>query len=218
MIALTTPLQTAFEMQRQTTEASQQMIEDGMQIQQSATETFLENSMDTQRSVQKQWIELSRQMMTVPLDVLESTVNEMESTMRDAMDEQFEQNADRAQQQLNTQFEQNAKFTQELLNTQFDGGAELVQQLLNAQADAVQSALHGGTPDFETMLDGQFDLVADSQNEAWKRLETGLLDILIELNTQQRDLVTQSFENLTDVNYDAEYRAIEIVNQAEETA
>lgn len=218
MTELTTPLQAVFEMQRQTTEASKQLFEQGMEIQQDTTETFLQNSMDAQRSVQQQWTDLGRQMMKAPLDALESAGDETEATIRDSMHEQFENNADLTQQQLNAQFEQNAEFTQELLNAQFERGAEFVQELFDTQVDAIQSAFEMDAFDFGTMLDEQFEMVADSQDEAWEQFETEFLAALDEWNEQQMDLVSQSFENLTEANYDAEYRSIEVVNQTEESA
>lgn len=203
MTNATTPIHTMFEMQRQATKPAQQLFEQGLEIQQNATEAFLRNSMTAQRSAQKQGAELAHEVTDAQIDAFESAVDENESDFRTAMDQQFEQNAE---------------LTQDVLNSQFEQGAEFFQQLLNAQFDAFQTSLESEDFDVRATVDEQFEAYSDAQDEAWDEFEPEFLDAFEDLNEQQQQFVAQSIDAFLDAHADAERQTVEGVQQAEEAA
>jgi hypothetical protein len=213
-----TPFQSVFEMQRQSIEASQQLLEHGLELQGNATETFLHNSFATQRSAQDRGAQLAQEMTNTQVEASESMFEETERAIRSAMDDQFEQNAEMTQELLNDQFEQNAEMTQELLNDQFEQGADFLKALLKGQLDAFGSTLEAEHLDLRGIVDEQFGALSDSRNAAWRQFEPEFLEAVDELNERQRTLVSQSTEAFLGAHRDVEERAIEDVQQAQDAA
>ena len=85
MTNATTPIQAAFEMQRETIKQTQQLFEQSLELQQNALEAFMHNGISAQRSAQKQATELVQQLANAQYDAIESAVDEDE--IRAALDE-----------------------------------------------------------------------------------------------------------------------------------
>ena len=167
-----------FEMQRQSIKTTQQLFDQGLELQRSAAEMFLRNSFATQRSAQTWGLEFAHQMANSQFDSLESMMDDMEREFRSAMDDQFQRNADLLQQSLDDQFEQ---------------GADFVQQMLNAHVDGVQSAFTEAF-DGQSMIDSQFRAISDSQDLIWEQFEPEVINAVDQVAEQQRTLVAQSMD------------------------
>ena len=92
MVDYTTPVTTAFEMQRATIEQSQKALEQSVSFQQNVNEAVID-SLDTQESAQRRGVELSKTAFHSYLDAIETTVPGMAGTtdeMRQAVDEQYD--------------------------------------------------------------------------------------------------------------------------------
>ena len=201
MTNTTTPIQTAFEMQRQSTTQGQKLFEQGLDIQRNAMETFLHNGLAAQRSAQKQGAEFAHELTNTQIAAFEAAVDENEGEIRSAMDEQFEQNA---------------ALTKRLLDAQFEQGADLVQGLMNAQFDAFQSAFDDAEFDLRSRVDEQFEALDESQEEAWDEFESAFQEALDDLSEQQKVLVAESVEAFLDAHRETEAQTIEGVQRTEE--
>ncbi|MFC7009322.1 helix-hairpin-helix domain-containing protein [Halalkalicoccus salilacus] len=199
MTNATTPIEATFEMQRQSIKQTQQLFEQGLELQRNALETFLHNGISAQRSAQRQGAELLQQLVNAQFDAFESAVDEDE--IRSAADEQFEQNA---------------KYTQQLINAQFEQGTELLQKLLNAQFDAFESAVD--EDEYRSAMNSQFYDFEGAQNEAWDEFESGFVEAFEALSNQQKHVVAQSVDAFLDAQQDAEQQTIQGVQQAEQVA
>ncbi|WP_336343500.1 helix-hairpin-helix domain-containing protein [Halalkalicoccus ordinarius] len=199
MTNATTPIQAAFEMQRESIKQTQQLFEQSLELQQNALEAFMHNGISAQRSAQKQGTELFQQLANAQYDAIESAVDEDE--IRSAVDEQFEQNA---------------RLTQQLLNAQFEQGAELIQQLFNAQYDAVESAVDD--EQFRSAMNSQLYDFEAAQEEAWDEFESEFVAAFKELGAQQQRVVAQSVDTFLDAQQDAEQQTIQGVQQAQNAA
>jgi methyl-accepting chemotaxis protein len=92
MVDYTTPVTTAFEMQRATITQSQKALEQSVAFQQNVNEAVID-SLDTQESAQRRGVELSKTAFHSYLDAIESTVPGVAGTvaeMRSAVDEQYD--------------------------------------------------------------------------------------------------------------------------------
>jgi methyl-accepting chemotaxis protein len=92
MTDYTTPVTTAFEMQRATIEQSQKALQQGLTFQQNVSEAFI-GSLDTQESAQRRGVELSKTAFHSYLDAIEATVPGMGGQIeevRQAVDEQYD--------------------------------------------------------------------------------------------------------------------------------
>ena len=92
MVDYTTPVTTAFEMQRATIEQSQKALEQTVSFQQTVNEAFVD-SLDTQESAQRCCVELSKIAFHSYLDAVEPTMPGMAGTVeevRTAVDEQYD--------------------------------------------------------------------------------------------------------------------------------
>ncbi|WP_336364993.1 helix-hairpin-helix domain-containing protein [Halalkalicoccus salilacus] len=199
MTNATTPIEATFEMQRQSIKQTQQLFEQGLELQRNALETFLHNGISAQRSAQRQGAELLQQLVNAQFDAFESAVDEDE--IRSAADEQFEQNA---------------KYTQQLINAQFEQGTELLQQLANAQFDAFESAVD--EDEYRSAMNSQFYDFEAAQDDAWDEFESGFVEAFKALSDQQQRVVTQSVDAFLDAQKNAEQQTIEGVQQAENVA
>ncbi|WP_336365191.1 helix-hairpin-helix domain-containing protein [Halalkalicoccus salilacus] len=199
MTNATTPIEATFEMQRQSIKQTQQLFEQGLELQQNALETFLQNGISAQHSAQKQGTELLQQLVNAQFDAFESAVDEDE--IRSAADEQFEQNA---------------KYTQQLINAQYEQGTELLQQLVNAQFDAFESAID--EDEYRSAMNSQFYDFEGAQNEAWDEFESGFVEAFEALSNQQKHVVAQSVDAFLDAQKDAEQQTVQGVRQAEQVA
>jgi len=92
MVDYTTPVTTAFEMQRATIEQSQKALEQSVTFQQTVSEAVID-SLDTQESAQRRGVELSKTAFHSYLDAVETTMPGMASTIdevRQSVDEQYD--------------------------------------------------------------------------------------------------------------------------------
>jgi hypothetical protein len=92
MVDYTTPVTTAFEMQRATIEQSQKALEQSVSFQKNVNEAVID-SLDTQESAQRRGVELSKTAFHSYLDALESTMPGMGGTIaevRETVDEQYD--------------------------------------------------------------------------------------------------------------------------------
>jgi len=92
MVDYTTPVTTAFEMQRATIEQSQKALQQGVSFQQNVNEAVI-GSLDTQESAQRRGVELSKTAFHSYLDAVEASMPGMGGTvdeMRQAVDEQYD--------------------------------------------------------------------------------------------------------------------------------
>ncbi|WP_276273471.1 hypothetical protein [Haloarcula litorea] len=92
MVDYTTPVTTAFEMQRATIEQSQKALEQSFTFQQNVNEAVID-SLDTQESAQRRGVELSKTAFHSYLDAVEATVPGAAGTVdeiRRAVDEQYD--------------------------------------------------------------------------------------------------------------------------------
>ncbi|QIO21412.1 hypothetical protein [Haloarcula sp. JP-L23] len=92
MVDYTTPVTTAFEMQRASIEQSQKALEQTVSFQQNINEAVI-GSLDTQESAQRRGVELSKTVFHSYLDAVESTVPGAAGTVdeiRQAVDEQYD--------------------------------------------------------------------------------------------------------------------------------
>ena len=199
MTNVTTPIEATFEMQRQSIKQTQQLFEQGLELQRNALEAFMHNGISAQRSAQKQGTELAQNLFNAQYEAFESTIDEDE--IRSAIDEQFEQNA---------------QHTQQLLNAQFEQGAELLQQLLNAQFDAFESALDD--EEYRSAMNSQFYDFEASQDQAWDEFEAGFVEAFEALSTQQKHVVAQSVGAFLDAQQDTEQGVIQGVQQTQQVA
>jgi predicted flap endonuclease-1-like 5' DNA nuclease len=199
MTNATTPIEAAFEMQRQSIKQTQQLFEQSLELQQNALETFMHNGISAQRSAQQQGTELLQQLVNAQLDAVDSAVDEDE--IRSAMDEQFEQNA---------------RLTQQLVNAQFEQGAEMLQQLFNAQLDAVESTMDD--EQFRSAINSQLYDFEAAQDDAWDEFESGFVEAFEALNAQQQRVVAQLVDAFLDAHQNAEQQTVEGVQQAEQAA
>ncbi|MFB6138887.1 MAG: hypothetical protein ABEJ26_00450 [Halosimplex sp.] len=91
-MAYTTPITTAFEMQRATIEQSQKAFEQGLEMQQTMSKAVVD-SFDSQESAQRRGVELTQTMLHSYLDVIESSMPGAAGTVdevRAAVDEQYD--------------------------------------------------------------------------------------------------------------------------------
>jgi hypothetical protein len=92
MVDYTTPVTTAFEMQRATIEQSQKALEQSVSFQKNVNEAVID-SLDTQESAQRRGVELSKTAFHSYLDAVEATMPGMGGTIaevREAVDEQYD--------------------------------------------------------------------------------------------------------------------------------
>lgn len=199
MTNTTTPIQAAFEFQRQSIKQSQQLFEQSLELQQNVIKTCLQNGISAQRSAQQQGTELAQSLFNAQLDAFQSALDA----------EEIKKEADQL-------FEQNAEQTQQLINAQYDQGTALTQQLFDAQYDAFASALDD--EQFRAAVEDQFEEFDDIQSETWDEFESEFAASFEELTEQQKELVDQSVEAFLDAQSDAEQQTVEGVQQAEEVA
>lgn len=199
MTNIITPIQAAFEFQRQSINQSQQLFEQSLKLQQNAFEAFLHNGISTQRSAQKQGTELAKNLFNAQYEAFQSALNDEE--IKEAANQQFAQTADQ---------------TQQLLNVQYEQGIALAQQLFDAQYDAVAEALDD--EQFRTALEQQFEEFDAVQSEAWDEFESEFAESFEELSAQQKELVEQSVEAFLDAQQDTQQQTVQGVQQGQQIA
>src|SRR6056297_925932 len=92
MVDYTTPVTTAFEMQRTTIEQSQKALEQSVSFQKNVNSAVID-SLDTQESAQRRGVELQQTAFHSYLDAMASTMPGMTETVeqiRETVDEQFD--------------------------------------------------------------------------------------------------------------------------------
>jgi hypothetical protein len=164
----TTPITTAFEVQRATIQQSQQAFEHGMEFQKRMNEAMLEG-FDSQESAQRRTVELSQSMVHGYLDAVESTVPGAAGTvdeMRTAVDEQFE--------------------------FLLDNHAEVFETVAAEYEDGV-TAYDDMTDDYVAAVEDQLDMLVEAHEE----LESQSVDVAEQWGTQLEELQGQ-VEDLQD--------------------
>jgi len=199
MTEITTPFEAAVEMQRESIKQSQDLLQQGIELQQNAVEAFVYNGISAQRSAQRQGVDLMQQLFNAQLDAAESAMSDDE--VRSALDRQFEQNAE---------------LTQELINAQFEQGAEVTQELFNAQLDAVESALNDD--EFRAAFNSQFEDFEDTQQHAWDEFESEFGETFEDLSERQRELVAETVDAALSAQQEAEDDTVGTVRQSEAVA
>ncbi|WP_424001530.1 hypothetical protein ACOZ4I_16645 [Haloarcula salina] len=92
MVDYTTPVTTAFEMQRTTIEQSQKALEQSVSFQKNVNSAVID-SLDTQESAQRRGVELQQTALHSYLDALATTVPGVSSSVeqiRETVDEQYD--------------------------------------------------------------------------------------------------------------------------------
>lgn len=133
MTEATTPLEAAFEMQRESINQGQRLFEQGLDLQQDAAETFLQNGLAVQRATQQQGVDLVRQLVYIQVDAAESVLDEAESDVQAAIGQQFE----------------------EFLHTQADTWDALKADVLEAIEDLTERQEALFTQSVEAVIDAQ---------------------------------------------------------------
>jgi len=168
MTEATTPIEAAFEVQRQTIEHGQQLFEQTLDAQQRGAETILRNVFAAQRSAQQQGLDVTRQLVDAQADAFGSVVDEgfqatvdqqlaeVSELQDDALD-QFEAELLGAIEDLTDQqrefVAQSVRAVLEAHDEVERGTVEGVQQA-QAATESVQETAEGVTQDVQETAEG----------------------------------------------------------------
>jgi predicted flap endonuclease-1-like 5' DNA nuclease len=180
MTEATTPIEAAFEVQRQTIEHGQQLFEQTLDAQQRGAETILRNVFAAQQSAQQQGLDVTRQLVDAQADAFGSVVDEgfqatvdqqlaeVSELQDDALD-QFEAELLGAIEDLtDQQREFVAQSVRAVLQAHDEverGTVEGVQQA-QAATESVQETAEGVTQDVQETAEGVARDVQDAAEEA----------------------------------------------------
>jgi len=140
MTEYTTPVTTAFQMQRQSIEQSQKVFEQGVAFQKNVTDAVVD-SLDSQESAQRRGVELAQTAFHSYLDTVEATVPGVAPTVgevRAAVDEQYEfllENHAEAFENAETEFHESAETYDELTGDVVAALDEQIDLLVEAHED-----------------------------------------------------------------------------------
>jgi predicted flap endonuclease-1-like 5' DNA nuclease len=196
MSSITTPFDAAIEMQRESIKQSQDILQQGLELQQNAAEAFVNNGISAQRSAQRQGVDFLQQLFNAQLDAVESALDD-----------------DEVRSTLNRQFQQNAELTQELINAGFEQSAEVTQDLFNAQLDAVESSLDDEA--FRDAFNSQFDDLERTQQRAWDEFESKFGEAFEDLSERQQELVAETVDAALAAQREVQEDTVERVRAAE---
>ena len=177
MVDYTTPVTTAFEMQRTTIEQSQKALEQTISFQQNVNEAVID-SLDTQESAQRRSVELSKTAFHSYLDTVEATVPGMAGTIdevRATVDEQYD--------------------------FLLDNHAEVFDNVESEMLEGVE-AYDEMTEDYVAALDEQVDLIV----EAHEQLEAQSVEVADEMGEgveQLQEQVEEVQEQVREVQEEA---------------
>jgi predicted flap endonuclease-1-like 5' DNA nuclease len=180
MTEATTPIEAAFEVQRQTIEHGQQLFEQTLDAQQRGAETILRNVFAAQRSAQQQGLDVTRQLVDAQADAFGSVVDEgfqatvdqqlaeVSELQDDALD-QFEAELLGAIEDLTDQqrefVAQSVRAILEAHDEVEQGTVEGVQQA-QAATESVQENAEGVARDVQDAAEGVARNVQDAAEEA----------------------------------------------------
>jgi len=180
MTEATTPIEAAFEVQRQTIEHGQQLFEQTLDAQQRGAETILRNVFAAQRSAQQQGLDVTRQLVDAQADAFGSVVDEefqatvdqqlaeVSELQDDALD-QFEAELLGAIEDLTDQqrefVAQSVRAVLEAHDEVEQGTVEGVQQA-QAATESVQETAEGVARDVQDAAEGVARNVQDAAEEA----------------------------------------------------
>lgn len=151
---ITTPISTAFELQRTAIEQSQQAVKQGVEFQQRINRAVV-GSLDSQESAQRGTVELSRTATHAYLDAVGTAVPGVDQTVedvREAVDEQFDA----------------------LLETHAEAFTEIEQQLetgLDSYDEATEEFIGSLDEQIEALLEAHEDVEGQTV-EAFQELQT----------------------------------------------
>ena len=169
MTNVTTPIEATFEMQRQSIKQTQQLFEQGLELQRNALGTFRQNDISAQRSAQQQGAEFLQQLVNAQLDAVKSSVNGDE--VRSALNSQF-YDFEAAQDEAWDEFESGfVEAFDELSRQQKHVIAQSVEAFLDAQQDAERQTEQAVQADEETT-----EVAVEGAEEAEQQAEVQVAD------------------------------------------
>ena len=140
MTQYTTPVTTAFEMQRATIEQSQKALKQGVEFQKNMNEAVI-GSLDSQESAQRRGVELAQTAVHNYLDTVESTVPGVAPTVeeiRTTVDEQYDfllENHAEAFENVEAEFHEGAETYDEMTGDAVAALDEQIDLLVEAHED-----------------------------------------------------------------------------------
>lgn len=162
MVNVTAPFEAAFELQRESIKQSQQLVEQGLDIQQNAAETTMRNGLAVQRAAQRRSADLARQLFDAQVEAVDSALDENEDTVRAAVDRQFEE-FEEVQTEAWDEYEANMlDAIDDLSVQQKEVVAQSVGAFLEAQRETEQQTVEGVQ---------RVEAQADTQTRAIEQLE-----------------------------------------------
>ena len=169
MSQYTTPVTTAFEMQRATIEQSQRAFEQSIEFQKNVNEAFI-GSLDSQESAQRRGVELAQTAVHNYLDTVKSTVPGVAPTVeeiRTAVDEQYDfllENHAEAFENVESELVEGADTYDEMTGDVVDALDEQIDLLVEAHEDLEDQSVEAVTQ-WGEQLEGLQDQVEEVQEE-----------------------------------------------------
>lgn len=182
MTEYTTPVTTAFQMQRQSIEQSQKVFAQGLSFQKNVTEAFI-GSLDSQESAQRRGVELAQTAFHSYLDTIESAVPGVTPTVeevRASVDEQYEfllENHAETFENVEAELAESADAYDEMTEEVLTAMNEQVDLLVEAHEDledqSVEAAEEWGTQieELQDQVEEVQDQVREVQEQAAEAVE-----------------------------------------------
>ena len=158
--AYTTPVTTAFELQRRTIEQSQQAFKQSLAFQQNVSQAMLD-SLDSQESAQRRGVELTQTMFHSYLDALEAAVPGVDSyveELRATVDEQVAfllENHEEAFDAFESEYSEGTAAYDELTGDYVEALDEQVSLLIEAHEEIEGQSVEAGEQMANTVEDLQ---------------------------------------------------------------
>lgn len=165
MSEYTTPISTAFELQRSTIKQGQRVFEHSVEMQQNMNQAFLGN-MGTQEDAQRQSVELSRKTLHTYLNTVEATVPGLAgpvNEIRTTVDEQYDALLDAHGDSFET--------AEGELETGFDTYEEMTEGYLEMLSSQIEILLEAHE-DIETQTIDSFEQVRNQIEEMQAEMES----------------------------------------------
>ncbi|MFB6188857.1 MAG: hypothetical protein ABEI57_03150 [Halapricum sp.] len=173
----TTPVTTAFELQRRTIEQSQQAVKQSLEFQKNLNQAFVD-SLDSQESAQRRGVELTQTLFHSYLDAVEASVPGVSGSveeLRNTVDEQIEfllENHEEAFDAVEGEFAEGLEAYDELsadyveaLDEQVDLLIEAHEELEGQSVEAVEQ-IADQFEDLQEQVEEVQDQVRDVQQQA----------------------------------------------------
>lgn len=164
MSEYTTPITTAFELQRTTFEQGKQMFERSIDLHRNMNRAFIEN-MDSREDTQRRGVELSRTVLHTYLDTVESTVPGLADSVdeiRTSVDEQYDALFEIHAESFET--------TEEEMENSAETYDEVVEQYLEMLTSQTEILL-AAHEDMETQTTNVFDRLGGQMEELQSEME-----------------------------------------------